>query len=240
MALRGMCSRREADDFIQKGLVRVNGEIVSTLGVRVSDDAEIVLARSARNQKNKQITVLLHKPVGYVSGYTQGRDRDDRRYPAAAGLVVAANHFRGDPLRAVPDARQRAQLAPAGRLDIDSQGLLVLTQDGRIARRLIAPDSDIEKEYLVKVRGTLSPAVLQQLQHGLVLDGRELEPAKIDKLDANLLRMVLREGRKRQIRRMCQAVSLEVVSLKRTRIGRIPLGGLPRGQWRHLRPDECF
>lgn len=240
MALRGICSRREADDFIRKGLVRVNGETVSTLGIRVSSEAEITLARSAQRQKSRQVTVLLHKPIGYVSGYTQGRDRDDRRHPAAASLVIAANHYRGDPERTVPDARQRSQLAPAGRLDIDSHGLLVLTQDGRIARRLIAPDSDIEKEYLVKVRGTLSRAVLRQLHHGLVLDGRELKPARIDKLDENLMRMVLREGRKRQIRRMCQAVSLEVVSLKRTRIGGVRLGGLPRGQWRHLRPDESF
>lgn len=240
MALRGLCSRREADEYIQKGLVRVNGKTVTTLGIRVSDDAEISLARSAQHLQSRQITVLLHKPVGYVSGYASGPDREDKRYPSAASLIVEANHYRRDKTRKAPTARQRAQLAPAGRLDIDSHGLLVLTQDGRVARRLIAPDSGVEKEYLVKVRGAISHDVLRRLRHGLSLDGRQLKPARVEQLDENLLRMVLREGRKRQIRRMCEAVSLQVTSLKRTRIGQVRLGGLPHGQWRYLRPGEQF
>lgn len=131
-------------------------------------------------------------------------------------------------------------LAPAGRLDIDSTGLLVLTQDGRVARQLIGEDSQVDKEYLVRVEGRLDAAGLALLNHGLSLDGRTLKPAKVEWLNEDQLRFVLREGRKRQIRRMCELVGLHVVGLKRVRIGGIKLGDLPLGQWRFLREDERF
>jgi 23S rRNA pseudouridine2604 synthase len=131
-------------------------------------------------------------------------------------------------------------LAPAGRLDIDSTGLLVLTQDGRIARQLIGDDSEIEKEYLVRVRGQPIENGLALLNHGLSLDGRGLRPARVSWLNDDQLRFVLREGRKRQIRRMCELVGLEVTGLKRVRIGRVKLGDLPMGKWRLLRADERF
>ncbi len=141
-------------------------------------------------------------------------------------------------------------LAPAGRLDLDSTGLLVLTQDGRVARRLIGDDASIDKEYLVSVdwrdATAWSDAALARLRHGLELDGVALEPALVDRLGGNTnhgrgrLRMVLREGRKRQIRRMCEAVGLRVTALERVRIGRVLLGELPPGQWRYLRDNETF
>ena len=131
-------------------------------------------------------------------------------------------------------------LAPAGRLDIDSTGLLVLTQDGRIARHLIGEDSSVEKEYLVRVEGTCSEADLKRLNHGLSLDGEPLKPAKVSWQNEDQLRFVLREGKKRQIRRMCEMVGLHVVGLKRVRIGSINLGKLPLGQWRYLRAGEKF
>jgi 23S rRNA pseudouridine2604 synthase len=131
-------------------------------------------------------------------------------------------------------------LAPAGRLDIDSTGLLVFTQDGRIAKRLIGDESAVEKEYLVRVEGRLSDDGLKRLRHGLVLDGVTLRPAQVAWQNEDQLKFVLREGRKRQIRRMCEQVGLAVTGLKRVRTGGVPLGALPLGQWRYLRPDETF
>jgi 23S rRNA pseudouridine2604 synthase len=131
-------------------------------------------------------------------------------------------------------------LAPAGRLDIDSTGLLVLTQDGRIARQLIGEESKVEKEYIVRVEGELISNGLALLNHGLSLDGKPLKPAKAEWLNEDQLRFVLREGRKRQIRRMCELVGLRVVGLKRVRMGRVRLADLPLGQWRYLGEDETF
>jgi 23S rRNA pseudouridine2604 synthase len=131
-------------------------------------------------------------------------------------------------------------LAPAGRLDIDSTGLIVFTQDGRVAKRLIGSDSEVEKEYLVRVEGTLSDDGMKLLHHGLELDGVKLKPARVSWANENQLRFVLREGRKRQIRRMCESVGLVVTGLKRVRSGGVPLGPLPVGQWRYLRKDEKF
>ena len=180
------------------------------------------------------LLVLLHKPVGYVSG--QAEDG----YEPAIVLIRPENRWSGDtsPLQFHPD--QLRGLAPAGRLDIDSTGLLVLTQDGRVAKQLIGENSSVEKEYLVRVEGTLSDAGLQRLRHGLSLDGVKLRPAQVSWQNEDQLRFVLREGRKRQIRRMCELVGLNVTGLKRVRSGNVPLGGLPVGQWRYLRPDERF
>ena len=234
MSQRGLCSRREADLWIEQGLVKVDGETVSMLGSRVDVDSEITVEKAALRGQQNLVTVLLNKPIGYVSG------QSENRYPSASSLITKSN-LNGKDRSGIRYRRSHSfNLAPAGRLDIDSHGLLVLTQDGRIARQLIAPDSNIEKEYLVRIEGRLNRNVLTRLRHGLTLDGRNLKPVKVDKLKLNLLRMTLVEGRKRQIRRMCEMVGLRVASLKRVRIGRIRLGALPRGQWRYLRPGERF
>ena len=131
-------------------------------------------------------------------------------------------------------------LAPAGRLDIDSSGLLVFTQDGRIAQQLIAPDSIVEKEYLVRVSKTVTNNQIEKLRYGLVLDNVQLKQANVELLDENYMRVVLTQGRKRQIRRMCALVGLDVTGLKRVRIGQIRLGSLPSGMWRLLTRQEKF
>ena len=247
MAELGLCSRREADDWIGKGWVKVNGE-VAVLGKPVSPMDRIEVDKLARGQQDKQVTILLHKPMGYVSGQAE-----DGHTPAI-NLIEARHQWRDDrsTIRFVP--RQRMVLAPAGRLDIDSVGLLVLTQDGRVARQLIGEDSQVEKEYLVRVQygklaageqqtdvQSLFPAdQLARLCHGLHLDGQALKPAVVDWQNPEQLRFVLKEGRKRQIRRMCEQVGLTVVGLKRVRIGRVKLGQLPVGQWRYLAPGEVF
>ncbi|MCC4117392.1 pseudouridine synthase [Aromatoleum toluclasticum] len=233
MAERGLCSRREADEFIERGWVLVDGQCVSELGSRIDPDAEITLAPQASRRQSQRVTILLHKPVGYVSG------QPEPGYEPAVSLIGAGNQF--DRETAQPfDFSHLKGLAPAGRLDIDSTGLLVLTQDGRIARQLIGDDSDVDKEYLVRVEGSLDQHGLALLNHGLELDGRKLRHAKVEWINEDQLRFVLREGRKRQIRRMCELVGLKVVGLKRIRIGRVRLGDLPLGQWRFLREDERF
>lgn len=229
MAARGLCSRREADRFIADGLVKVDGVVVDTLGTRVREDQAITLADDALSRQDALVTVLLNKPMNYVSGLPEDGhesavmliNRENRQYP-------------GD---AVPSRRG---LAPAGRLDIDSMGLMVYTGDGRVARRLIGSDSRVEKEYLVWVRGDLVPEKLERLRGGLSLDDRKLRPVQVEHLEGNRLRMVLTEGRKRQIRRMCELVELKVTRLVRVRIGGVRLGRLPPGKWRLLGPRERF
>ena len=233
MAERGLCSRREADAFIERGWVFVNGERVTELGSKADAAAQITLDKSARAAQQRQMTVLLHKPVCYVSG------QPEPGFKPAVTLVLPENqkHSPDTPLFS-PSCLKG--LAPAGRLDIDSTGLLVLTQDGRVARQLIGENSSVDKEYIVRVEGRLDAKGLALLNHGLSLDERKLKPAKVEWLNEDQLRFVLNEGRKRQSRRMCELVGLRVVGLKRVRIGKVLLGDLPLGQWRFLRDGETF
>jgi len=180
------------------------------------------------------MTVLLNKPIGYVSGQAE-----DGHQPAIV-LIKPDTRWASDNSPQKFTALHLRGLAPAGRLDIDSQGLLILTQDGRVAKQLIGEDSPIEKEYLVRVTGKLVGNGLNMLNHGLSLDGQKLKPAKVTWLNDDQLRFILKEGKKRQIRRMCELVGLKVTGLKRVRIGKIKLGDLPVGQWRYLREDEGF
>ena len=234
MAELGLCSRREADEYIEKGWVRVDGRVVSELGARVKPGQAIELDRRGQTAQDRRVTILLNKPVGYVSG--QAEDG----YEPASVLITAENRWAEDPSETRFLNTHHRGLAPAGRLDIDSIGLLVFTQDGRIARALIGEDSAIEKEYHVRVEGSLDAEGLKLLNHGLSLDGEALRPAKVSWLNEDQLRFVLREGKKRQIRRMCELVGLKVVGLKRVRIGRVMLGNLPPGQWRYLGANELF
>jgi len=242
LAELGLCSRREADDWIARGWVRVNGE-VAAMGVKVAPQDRVSVDRRASQAQASRVTLLLHKPVGYVSGQAE-----DGHLPAVT-LVGPRSHWPGDPARLRFAPAHLRGLAPAGRLDIDSTGLLVLTQDGRVARQLIGEDSTISKEYLVRVRfgevaadvqAAFPAAQLARLRHGLALDGQALKPAEVDWQNPEQLRFVLREGRKRQIRRMCEQVGLTVTALKRVRIGRVLLGSLPPGQWRYLGEHEGF
>ena len=231
----GLCSRREADAYIEQGLVTVDGEVVNELGVRAFRHQKIELQSVAKAQQASRITVILNKPVGFISHYD-----DEQEYQPAASLITQDNYF-ASPLDKGKNPRFNTKgLAPAGRLDIDSTGMLVLTQDGRVAKLLIGENSPIEKEYLVRVEGMLSFEDLDRLRHGLSLDGVALKPAQVSWQNEDQLRFVLREGRKRQIRRMCEMVGLKVIGLKRVRMGRISLGPLPPGKWRFLKPGEQF
>jgi 23S rRNA pseudouridine2604 synthase len=237
MTDRGMASRREADDWIAAGWVRVNGRL-AILGQRAEADALIEVDARASAEQARRVTVLLNKPIGFVSGQAE-----DGHEPAVV-LVTRGNRWPGDESGIELTAGHLRHLAPAGRLDIDSTGLLVMTQDGRVAKRLIGDQTRVEKEYLVRVvhmqPGPVPEQALNRLRHGLVLDDVELRPARVSWQNEDQLRIVLREGRKRQIRRMCELVGLQVVGLKRVRIGSVVLGPLPVGQWRFLRDDEGF
>jgi 23S rRNA pseudouridine2604 synthase len=238
MSELGISSRREADEWIAKGWVRVDDQIVSELGSRVMPGQRVTVDAKAKFQQAQRVTVLINKPVGFVSG--QAEDG----YEPAFVLVTPANLWSEDHSGTRFLRSHLNHLVPAGRLDIDSVGLLVLTQDGRIAKQLIGEDTDIEKEYLVRVAvpggGALPEASLALLRHGLELDGEALLPAQVEWVNEHQLRFVLRQGKKRQIRRMCEAVGLQVTGLKRVRIGTVMLGDLPTGQWRYLRADESF
>lgn len=237
MSELGLSSRREADELITRGWVKVDGIVVDQLGSKVLPHQKISLDKHAKDQQAQLVTVLLNKPMGYVSG--QAEDG----YEPAVVLVKPETRWTNDRSPVNFKREHLRSLVPAGRLDIDSIGLLVLTQDGRIAKRLIGEDSPIEKEYLVRVQygaGRLPEREMARLRHGLSLDGVKLKPAKVSWQNEDQLRFVLNEGRKRQIRRMCEAVGLRVLGLKRVGIGNIDLGDLPVGQWRYLRTEEQF
>ena len=234
MSEQGLCSRREADSYIERGWVLVDGVPVTELGTRIFPNQRITLAKQAQSRQQASVTILVNKPMGYVSGQAEAG------YRPAITLISAQSHFKGDrsPLRF--ERAHLKGLAPAGRLDIDSTGLLVLTQDGRIAKQLIGEDSGVDKEYLVRVEGRLTAEGLARLNFGLALDGTPLKRAEVKWQNDDQLRFVLREGKKRQIRRMCELVGLKVTGLKRVRIGQVRLGDLPQGTWRYLRVDESF
>jgi 23S rRNA pseudouridine2604 synthase len=276
MAELGMASRREADDWIARGWVKVNGK-VAEMGMQVTAEVRIEIDKQAQGQQANRVTVLINKPLGIVSGQAE-----DGHLPAIT-LVQPQNRWADDNARFFFNPKQLKSLVPAGRLDIDSTGLLVLTQDGRVARQLIGEDAGMEKEYLVRVvytgvenlaaatsaaatyggkpdlgkvtqlsriddddpvrsdvQSVFPKSQLQRLRHGLSLDGQALKAAKVDWQNPEQLRFVLTEGKKRQIRRMCELVGLRVVGLKRVRVGQVMLGNLPLGQWRYLAPHERF
>ncbi len=234
MSELGLCSRREADSYIEKGWVQVDGETVSELGSKVYPHQQITLRSAAEKTQQQRVTILINKPIGYVSGQAE------HDYKPASALLNENTHWTEDPSPIAFHRSQLLGLAPAGRLDIDSTGLLVLTQDGRVAKRLIGEDSPVDKEYLVRVQGKLKDGGLAQLCLGLKLDGEYLKPAKVTWQNEDQLRFVLREGKKRQIRRMCELVGLTVTGLRRIRIGKVKLGNLPAGQWRYLGENEQF
>lgn len=227
MGQSGLCSRREADALIADGLVSIDGETVTDAGRKIQPGQTLTLADQAAARLAEGITIVMNKPVGYVSGQPE-----PGKTPAVR-LLTGDNRI-GD--GEVP-ARD-ASLPPIGRLDEDSRGLLLLSSDGVVAKAVIGPESDLDKEYLVRVAGDVTEKKLATLRHGLMLDGRVLKHARVTRMEPHRLRFVLREGRNRQIRRMCEMVGLEVTDLIRIRIGPLKLDNLPEGRWRLLTAEE--
>ncbi|WP_291047642.1 pseudouridine synthase [Hyphomonas sp.] len=228
LAQEGVCSRREADALIEKGLIQLDGKPVTVAGERVTKGQTLSLTDAASRRLDNQLSVILNKPVGYVSGTPEPGEIPAIRLVTEENLSGSAH--------AIPQRSNK--MAPLGRLDKDSHGLLILSEDGVLAKAIIGPLSDMDKEYLVRVRGDITPAKVALLRHGLELDGRQLRPAEVQQERNNTLRFILKEGRNRQIRRMCDLVELRVLDLQRIRVGPILLAGLPEGKWRPLGAKE--
>lgn len=225
LAQAGVCSRREAEALIAEGKVRIDGAPVADVGRKILPGETLEIIGDAA--QTPPPTFVLNKPPGVVSAQPE-----PGQIPAARLLT---------PNRRIGPGQapgKSARLAPLGRLDLPSRGLLLLSEDGVLAKAVIGPASQLDKEYLVATDRAAPERALALLRHGLELDGRALKPAIVERLGDGRLRFVLREGRNRQIRRMCALVGLEVTDLARVRIGPLRLGDLPEGAWRLLRPEE--
>lgn len=227
---QGICSRREADSFIEKGFVYVDGVKVTQLGTKARTNQKIELRGKGKIAQSEKKTILLNKPINFVS-----HADDEKKYTSALTLITPNNYHGRESLE-----NSFFNLAPAGRLDIESTGLIILTEDGVVAKKIIDANSSVEKEYLVRVSGDLKKNGLQLLNYGLKLDDKLLKKAKVSWINDNQLKFILTEGKKRQIRRMCGLVGLDVIGLKRVRIGSVMLGDLPLGKWRFLKKNESF
>ena len=258
LAQEGVCSRREAEALIADGLVSIDGARVEDVGRKIEPGQTLTLADKAQQQLQSAIGVVINKPVGLVSAHPEAGQvpaarlltRENLWLPAQAlpstssekRLDTPRNSFQRlpEPIEgsAVQIPNKNASLPPLGRLDQDSRGLLLLSDDGVLAKALIGPESKLDKEYVVRVTGAVNDKKLALLRHGLELDGRQLKPAKVSVIAQQTLRFILLEGRNRQIRRMCEAVDLDVADLRRVRIGPLELGDLPEGKWRPLTREE--
>jgi 23S rRNA pseudouridine2604 synthase len=228
LAQSGVCSRREAEALIADGLVSIDGEVVEDVGRKILTGQTLVLADRATNKLDSSLTVMIHKPVGIVSSQPD------------PGQVPAVRLLKRETLWAheavIPNFSNR--LAPVGRLDMDSRGLLLMSEDGVVAKAVIGPQSELEKEYRVAIMGEITEEKLELMRFGLELDGRELRPAQVEMISDQRIRVVLQEGRNRQIRRMCELLEWKVVDLFRVRVGPITLGDMPEGCWRPLTAEE--
>lgn len=232
LAAKGLCSRREADEYIKRGWVLLDGRPVTELGTKALPTQDIRLAKSAERVQSKSVTILLHKPPGYVSGQPEGN------YKSARDLISAQTQERGDNEPGFTP-HMLAGLAPAGRLDISARGLQVYTQDGRVARQLIG-EGNVEREYIIRIEGEISRAKLDRLKGGIALDGKMVKPSSVMQINPNQFTMVISGTGHRHLWRMVEAVALKPIAMKRVRIGNVRLGGLDPGKWRLLRPNEKF
>ena len=220
LSARGIASRRAAERYILEGRIQINGKRAQ-LGDQADPEKDLILVDGVPLGRAEARTYLmLHKPRGYVSTCS-----DERGRPTVAALVAGCG----------------ARVWPVGRLDMDSEGLLLMTDDGALTHRLIHPSHEVEKEYRVWVRGDARQA-LDPLRAPMTLDGVALRPARVELLEdgggRGVLSVIIHEGRNRQVRRMCAAVGLSVTRLQRLREGPVSLGDLPRGHWRPLTGAE--
>lgn len=216
LSAAGVCSRRRGETYILAGRVRVNGQVVTELGTRINPGRDVVeFDGRLVSMAAGLVYIALNKPKGYVTSCRQPGDR------IVLDLVDVAE-----------------RIYPIGRLDRDSTGLLLLTNDGRLHHRLSHPSFDHEKEYLVTVARPIAGEALERMAQGVPILGSVSRPAQVERLSPRRFRIVLKEGRNRQIRRMAGSVGHQVLALKRVRVGPVKLGRLAEGRWRHLSPSE--
>ncbi|GKT25349.1 rRNA pseudouridine synthase [Acidovorax sp. SUPP3334] len=247
------CSRSTAEQYIEGGWVSVDGRVVEAPGARVSPHQTVVMDKNANLMELTPVTLLLHKPVGYEAGLgaPQGaggavppghgsHGSRSQGEPSALTLLSAQSHTADDASGTRVLQRHFRALECFTPLPTPASGLVVYTQDARIARKLAEDIESLEQECIVEVQGTLSDSGLKKLCHGLSFNGRPLPPIKVSWQNETRLRFALKGIRPGQIPAMCEAVGLSVVAIKRIRIGRVPLAKVPEGQWRYLQPWEKF
>jgi 23S rRNA pseudouridine2605 synthase len=223
LAEAGVASRRKCEEYITAGRVQVNGEVVTTLGVKVDPAEDEIKVDGRPINQQKKIYVLLNKPKGVITSATD-----------PGGRKVVTDFL--------PGIRERVY--PVGRLDYDTEGLLLLTNDGEFAHLLTHPKHHVPRTYQATVKGVPHGAVLDKLRAGIQLDDGMTSPAEVEYADINpeknetIVEITIYEGRNRQVRRMFESVSYPVIKLKRIKFGPIFLTGVPRGKYRHLAPDE--
>ena len=214
----GVCSRRSADTLIQSGKVSVNGEVITDLGVKIDEISDtIAVDNKIIKKEDKLVYIMLNKPKGYV---TTSKEQFGRK--SVLDLI---------------DTNLRVY--PIGRLDMYTEGLLLLTNDGNFANKMMHPKNKIEKKYIVSVKGNITSEKIDLLKKGVDIGGYITKPAKVkSNFEKNELEIVISEGKNRQVRRMCEAVKLKVLNLQRTKIGNLELGNLELGKYRYLNKND--
>ena len=227
------CSRNEAEQYIAGGWISVDGKIVEEAGARVEDEQEVTIDSDATLAEVLPVTILLHKPAGYNAGV--GVDGEAATTLLGPDTLLAPDHGNQRFLR-----RHLSKLTLCCHLETRATGLVVYTQDFRVARKLIDEVMRVEQEYIVEVKGDIIENGLALLNHGLSFNGKPIAPMKVSWQNETRLRFALKGVRPGQLVQMCRMVNLTVVSMKRIRIGRVPMAALPVGQWRYLHEYEKF
>ncbi len=223
LAEAGIASRRKAEELIAEGKVKVNGKVVTELGTKIDPkkDQVLYLDKEVSKKEVELVYIMLHKPEGYV---TTAKEQFGR--PGVMDLVRDV----------------KARIFPVGRLDYDTSGLLLLTNDGDLTYKLTHPKHDVDKTYIAKLYGTPDDMDLQKFRRGVVIDGKQTKPAKMQILEKgerqSTVEIIIHEGRNRQVRKMCEAIKHPVAQLKRVATGELTMGDLPKGKYRHLTPKE--
>ena len=239
------CSRSTAEQFVEGGFVSVDGQVHETAGTRVRPDQVVTVDKDASLLELTPVTLLLHKPAGFEAGLGQPADKAahasrSQGAPQSVTLLGIPSHLAEDASGIRVLQRHFKHLECFTPLPTEASGLVVYTQDKRIARKLAEDIESLEQECTVEVAGDIAPHGLQRLCHGLSFNGRVLPPIKVSWQSETKLRFALKGIRPGQIPAMCEAVGLRVVAIKRIRIGRVPLAKVPEGQWRYLQPWEKF